>query len=131
MEKFKEENGFSLVELMISVGLLGIISVSVLQLSYNAHKVSKMTSKNVEIQKTLTEMKLILNNDKSCELTLKDKDPQGKGSPVKSIFYFDGNIPIEKFKENGIYGEGNAKIKIKSVFSFGSSIIFNKALTEF
>ena len=41
MEKFKEENGFSLVELMISVGLLGIISVSVLQLSYNAHKVSR------------------------------------------------------------------------------------------
>jgi len=132
MEKFKEENGFSLVELMISVGLLGIISVSVLQLSYNAHKVSKMTSKNVEIQKTLTEMKLILNNDKSCELTLKDKDPQGKGGPVKSILSFDGNKSIEKFKVNGIYGEGNAKIKIKSMniggYKDGQSILEIKFL---
>ena len=132
MKNLGKENGFTLIELMISVGLLGIISVSVLQLSYNAHRVSKMTSKNVEIQRTLTEMKLILNNDKSCELTLKDKNPQGKGELLPSIIYFDGSKQEEKFKVNGIYGEGNAKIKIKEMrisgYENGQSILEIKFL---
>lgn len=63
---FKNENGFSLPEITIAVGLLAGISLVTMKILDNQVTNESRLKTNTEIQKTVSLLKTILNNPRSC-----------------------------------------------------------------
>ena len=65
--------GFSLIEIMVSMGLVGGISLVVLKLVQDSSSVNKHAEQFEAINQTFTDLTRILEDRKSCEYNLKGK----------------------------------------------------------
>ncbi len=82
--KLLTNKGFSLVGVMVAIGLLGAVSIGVMQLMKNiqqGHSFAKGSSDEIELR---TEIRMLLDDDKFCKVSLAGEGPSGLPvSPVK------------------------------------------------
>ena len=98
----RSENGFSLMELMVAAGLVGILSTGIFQTIQNATHVSYRGAQKVEIFQIIGQINSIFKNKEKCSQTLKGLNPV-KGTFLKEI----GRVKTEKF-----YGQGGGRVKL-------------------
>lgn len=75
MNRAKKDSGFSLIEILIAVGLLGALSVWMMNIFSIQSKNEKTTATNMDIDSLGQEMRNILADGLSCEKTFKGARP--------------------------------------------------------
>ncbi|MCK5072255.1 MAG: type II secretion system protein [Bacteriovoracaceae bacterium] len=111
------ERGFSLTEIMISLGLLGIVTFSAITLMKSSYKSQKTLEQNYSIQNVMNNINQIMKNESVCTETLKGFLRIGKipdeinngvviptiKSPNKTYYYKSSNDPAASPLKKGIY----------------------------
>jgi type II secretory pathway pseudopilin PulG len=120
-----KENGFSLVEVLIAAGILGAVSVGVMQLTKNMQQGQKTVELKGEKMDFSNRMKLYLSSDKSCEATLGGISTNSNTVVNQIKIYRENPNPAELIvldltnadAKAGAYefGEGAAKIKVTGI----------------
>src|SRR5690606_28649145 len=77
----ENQKGFSLVQVMVAIGLAGGLSLMVLKISQNMSTVPDETERSSEENELRLELRMILDNSDHCSVSLAGLDPVG--SPVK------------------------------------------------
>lgn len=111
MDKYRQ-SGFSLVQVMIASGLLGMIALGVMHLSKNMNEMMTNASSTQDQVSLFSEIEMLLGNEADCKVSLSGE----KGEPRKSFYKkdIDGNpdsegLPVELFNAT----EDGEKIKRK------------------
>ena len=99
---------------MVAVGISGIVSIGIMQMMLSTTKISSTNAKKIEVFQILNRMNSILNDVKSCELNLKDKDPI-KGESIKSLTQLSRGVKKKRFEVGKIYGAADGRVTIKSM----------------
>ena len=105
----KSVSGFSFVEIMVAMGLLGAISVGVMRVMDNANKASKTIEVKDDIIQMERQIADVLNSQNNCEETLGEKTIN---SNIPIIYQVVNNQPLAKFSVSS--GTSN-KIHITSM----------------
>ena len=75
--KIKNESGFTLVEVMVAVGLLGGLAVAGMSLFKNQNKAQKNVEKNYEVTTIANEIRNVLSTPANCLASLNGVNPSG------------------------------------------------------
>ena len=78
--------GFTILELMVAAGLVGIVSLGVLQITKDSEKISKTTGQTFEVQQLTNSLSGLFSTNKVCKATLFNKNPSGVGEPVLKVY---------------------------------------------
>jgi len=70
MEKKIKQSGFSLVEVMVAAGLLGLVSLGVIQLFQNINKGQADVQSESDYSSLIQEATLLLSKEKACQASL-------------------------------------------------------------
>lgn len=99
---FKNHEGFSLVQIMIAMGLLGVISVGIMQVMKTGTKTQTTLETSFELTQALSFIERTLASPGACEATVKDKnlgdtltainDYDSDGETVKAIYTINQEI---------------------------------------
>lgn len=89
IRKIFSKNGFSLVEIMVAAGLLGIVSLGVVNLMKDTEKVKKSSASSSEVDQLVVRMNILLSDPKVCKSTFFNLNPIGAGVPVNTIILKD------------------------------------------
>lgn len=115
MEKcIRNSSGFSLVSVLIAVGLAGGLALVIMQLSGNMTSIESRSMASLDAKELLTEFRLILDDERHCRLSLAGEDPAA--SPVKfrkndiDNLESDEGLPVEIWIGN-IEGTNRARKK--------------------
>lgn len=101
LTNMKSNRGFTLIELMVGVGLTGLISLGVMQLISDTGKISKSTKQQFEEDELTRVLNSLFNNEKVCRSTLFGKDPTGDvGSKIDEVIRLKSIDNIKVFQEN-------------------------------
>jgi hypothetical protein len=73
------------MEVMIAAGLLGIVTIGVMQVTKNMTKSSKTDAQRVEFSQVTNQIQSLLRDEYSCEATLGGLNPAGSGSSVPTF----------------------------------------------
>ncbi len=106
---FKSASGFTIVEVMVAMGLLGAISLGVMRLTDNANKASKTIEIKDDILQMERQITDVLNSQNNCEETLGEKTIN---SNIPIIYQIINNQAVAKFTVSS--GTSN-KIQITSM----------------
>lgn len=80
---FKNDKGFSLVQIMVAAGMLGGLSLAFLQLVKNTNDVQVSAKSKSEEMEFRTSIRMILDNEKFCRVSIAGDGPSGvPASPV-------------------------------------------------
>ncbi|MBT7610564.1 MAG: prepilin-type N-terminal cleavage/methylation domain-containing protein [Bacteriovoracaceae bacterium] len=90
----KGQSGFSLVEVMIAAGMLGVVSLAVMQMTTNMHKSTKSIEQQSSSMDLLTLTQGILSDEVSCANTLTGITLSAVGGDVAEIQDKLGNAII-------------------------------------
>lgn len=77
--------GFSLIEIVIAMGVLSLISLGVMNMMKNMSKTSKSSEVSFEVIQVVTSISSVLKDGYSCTATLKGLNPSGNGSEVTEV----------------------------------------------
>ena len=105
----KKYCGFSLVEIMVALGLLGGLTVFMLNITQQSAKTSAKTQLDFDVTLTNNEINAILSNPAKCLGTFAST---ANPTNISGKFYIMSTA-------QGSAGYGNSKVKIKS-YSLGS-----------
>lgn len=102
--------GFSLAEIMVAAGILGMISLGVMQMTQNLQKNQKKFQYDAEINEFLTRLQMGLRDKTACERTFIGADePANPGVPLQPITVHadaQGTYQFSAANVNAIYGGG-------------------------
>jgi hypothetical protein len=102
--------GFSLAEIMVAAGILGMISLGVMQMTQNLQKNQKKFQYDAEINEFLTRLQMGLRDKTACERTFIGADePANPGVPLQPITVHadaQGTYQASAALVNAIYGGG-------------------------
>ena len=101
----RSEKGFSLAELMVAAGLVGILSLGIFQTVQNATHVSYRSSQKGRNFPNFESNKAVFQNKDKCTNTLEGLNPIS-GVRLNQI----GRVEVSKF-----YGYGGGRVKILSM----------------
>lgn len=96
-QKLKNNHGFTLAEVLIASGLMGVVSLAVMQTMSDTAKVKKGTSQKLEMNQLRQTMVGLFKNPNICRATLFDKSPIGiAGTSLTEIVKIKGidDIPV-------------------------------------
>lgn len=119
-EILKNQRGFSLAEIMIAAGMMGIVSVGVMNLVQDSTKANKGMTMNFEINQISQAIEGHLRDDVACRNTLVGLNPNGAGTAVTSILdknnivVFRGDCTLGA-PGNCTYGAAGGRIFIRSM----------------
>lgn len=129
----KSTGGFSLVEVMVAAGMLGVVSLGVMQVTQNANKTAKGVSQQVEIQDMLNKVNRAMTSQSACRWTLGTAGPNPNVNVTSIGADFNGGFDVNDVYGNqrlsgtypliidsGVtYGEGANSITADAVRVFG------------
>ena len=101
-ENLNKNGGFSLVELMVAVGISGIVSIGIMQMMLSTTEISTVNAKKIEVFQILNRMNSILNDNQSCELNFKDKNSK-KGEKINSLTQLSKGVKKKRFESKYAY----------------------------
>ena len=106
--------GFSIVEMMVTLGVLGVTSLGIMKLMENSNKAARSIEVKDEISQLHRQIIDVLDSPNSCEASLSGKTT---GATVPVIYQMISGAPAAKFSiGQQIGGKVEIKdIKIKSV----------------
>ena len=112
----KRQAGFSIMEVMIAAGLLGIVSLGVMQLTKNMTKSSKTDAQRAEFNQLTNQIQSLLKDEYSCESTLLGVSPAGSGTSITQVKRKkpDGTSSVV-FESGNSYGASTNPIFLKSM----------------
>jgi prepilin-type N-terminal cleavage/methylation domain-containing protein len=105
MKKMNDEKGFSLLEVLVAVAIMGGISLVMLQMNQNQLKGQKTTELKGEISDIMNIIRQVLNNQEACDTTFSQNDFQNNkklkylysSSDLSKIFAEVGNVKFQNF----------------------------------
>lgn len=102
LKKIFSKDGFSLVQIMIAMALLGVISVGIMQVMKTGAKTQTSLETSYELTQTLGFIERMLASPGACEATVKDKflgntltainDYDSDGETVKAVYSVNQEI---------------------------------------
>jgi prepilin-type N-terminal cleavage/methylation domain-containing protein len=110
----KNDKGFSLIEILIAIGILCGLSVWMMQIFAQQTKNEKSTSTNLDIDSMGNEMRNILADGLSCEKTFKGKMPTTAGA-ANEIYKVLSDGTAQKRYSVGEKKVGNTGVAISSL----------------
>lgn len=75
MLSHKNQNGFSLVQVLIATALAGGLALVIMQIGSNMNTIDSRAKNSMDVQEMLTEIRLILDQGSSCTLSLAGNNP--------------------------------------------------------
>ncbi|MBK24104.1 MAG: hypothetical protein CME70_08905 [Halobacteriovorax sp.] len=113
-------NGFSLVEIMVAAGMLGIVSLGVMQLTKNMTRSTKRMKQDFEAQTKIVQISNELNDQNACTATLQNLTLNGDitTTPVPDINKADGTVLIAPGVDFGASVGGRIHIESIGVRGF-------------
>jgi prepilin-type N-terminal cleavage/methylation domain-containing protein len=127
----QNNRGFSLAELVVGSGIMGILAVGFLHLTRNQGKTIKTQSTNAEITSILGEMRFILANPDNCNNILSNDniDPADSENVIDSLTQKRGSSAVftDRFLTKSAdpsksYGQGGVKILDYSLSDADSTV---------
>lgn len=115
---FRNESGFSLAEVMVAAGMLGGLSLAIMQITKNANKVSKSVGQSVEIMETSTQMAQAMRIEAACTQTLAGAtvvDVDSLPTLVPDMFGKGGRTVVTSTVPANRIGSGAGAITIQSI----------------
>ena len=85
--------GFSLVEVLAAMAVLGVLSTVIMKLMDNANKSAKTIEAKDEISQLQRDISDLLNNPNNCQATLGQRI---KGSSVPMVYHMVNGVPAAK-----------------------------------
>jgi prepilin-type N-terminal cleavage/methylation domain-containing protein len=110
-KNFKSNRGFTLVEILISLGILSIISYGIMQLTDNANRSQKGLELKDNLRQVHQEVTELLSNQRNCFTSLNGKK---KGDSVATL-YRTSNTPVPYFFINQEIGRTNIFIESMTI----------------
>jgi hypothetical protein len=92
---FKNGQGFTLAEIMLAVGMLGLVSLGVMKISQDAGKIRKSSTEKMETENLITKVHRYFRDPEICRSTLFAKNPTGQGEQISSIIKKAGIMDIK------------------------------------
>jgi prepilin-type N-terminal cleavage/methylation domain-containing protein len=136
---FFRKQGFSIVEVMVAAGIMGVVTLGLNKLTETQFKTVKTVESSSEVTSILTQMKTILATSESCEATFVT-NPANSGNPyrinqgalsdpmaIRQLSPSSGSI-VDKFIANTNkslarkYGNGGVKILSYSLSTSDSAV---------
>ena len=126
---FRNTDGLSLAELMVSAGVLGVISLSVMQMTQNMSKNQKKFQYDTEINEFITRLQMGLRDKTACERTfIGASDTANGGVPLQPITIHANAIPpyagstaiVNSIYGGGEDGAGNATVLARTGQVYGA-----------
>lgn len=119
-ELTRNQRGFSLVELMVATGVLGMLALAVSQLTANQMKSSKTVEKKFEVTTVFEDIRTVLSDQESCTNTLAGRS--AISTPAGSIVVINrwiNSTATERFRANPVFASapkygGGANVRIHS-----------------
>jgi Tfp pilus assembly protein PilV len=87
MKKYKNENGFSLVQVLIGLGLTGMLSVAVMNQMSNQNASSKRAERKIELDNFLNNIAKTLAKKDVCNYNFAHPDRNTLGNSAHSTLY--------------------------------------------
>lgn len=91
---FRCKKGFTLAEIMVAAGLLGVLSLAFLQLTKNIGDVQSSSTAKADEMELETSIRLLLNDDRHCRVSLAGNGPIG--SPDNPVTFYKQDIDEEQ-----------------------------------
>lgn len=120
LERQSKQQGFSLVELMVATGVLGLLALALSQLTTNQMKSVKTVEKKFETTTVLEDIRTVLSDQESCSATFLNMNAKNTAAGVAtSILRMVGGAPVVRFQSNAAYATapsygGAANVRIHS-----------------
>lgn len=124
---FKNDDGFSLAEVMVAAGMIGVLSLGVSQLMQNSAKTEKRLGQQINLVSLEAGVREALNNQVACNRTLRaqqmnpdpDNDPTTDNTPFS--FALDGNW--QDLPGNAIYRGNNPQNLSDQLATWGVELV--------
>lgn len=107
--KLLNNSGFSLVEIMVAAGMLGVISLGVTQMMSNMTKGQKNFEQDVEVNEINNKLKKALADQSTCNYSLVERHRSVVGSLISSASIQGANWGTNSIRLPGIYEVGASK----------------------
>lgn len=131
--KFLKERGFSMIQVMLAAGMVGGLSLAVMQLSQNASRVGVGADSKMDVVQLRSTVNALLANENFCRLSLAGKDSAGNpasdldGTTISDIHFGKDNIddqtgsglPVQLYYGNQ-NGDARTKLKVGPGVKLGS-----------
>lgn len=108
-----DQRGISMVQVMISVGLMGVVSLGMLRINENQQKASNTVSQNFEAVQIMTQVEGVLRNKEGCFKSFGSGTMNLK-SDFTQIIDRNDRVIIKKGETYSGMGAGS-KIKVESI----------------
>ncbi len=109
------QKGFSLIEIMVALGMLGIISLGTMQLMTNMTKGQKGMTFKSNIDQIVNEVKMAMRTEANCTATLTGLSPSTSTQPVN-----DNEIKKNCESAGGVISNCTTLISIDQIIGGGS-----------
>jgi type II secretory pathway pseudopilin PulG len=145
LKLLRSTRGFSLVEVMIAAGMLGLVSLGVMQLTSNQSKSTKTFETKFEVTSIVAEIRTLLSNTESCKATFATNPAnggtaydynEGALSNPMSLRSVRGLVTRDRYTSNTdknlapSYGNANVKILSYELSDADPSVGINAADTQ-
>jgi len=74
----KNQHGFTLIEVLIVAGIMGMLAVGAMQLFKNVNDGQTFASSNADEQDLRTEIRMILEDERFCRVSLAGNGPKNE-----------------------------------------------------
>jgi type II secretory pathway pseudopilin PulG len=104
------------MEVMVAAGLLGIVTIGVIQITQSMTKGQKSQAQQFEFNQIQSQIQSLLRDEYSCESTLLGVSPTGPGTSITQVKRkkSDGSTAVV-FETGQTYGPGTSPIYLKSM----------------
>ena len=118
MRKSKNTRGFSLVSVMVTMGLVGAMSLYIAKMMTVANKSTKGVSNELELIGVLTSIRTLLSQGAACQSNFKDVVLPAERSVTE--LKDNRNPPVVRFNTTDKYGNRSIKINSMKLYGFES-----------